>query len=93
MKNSNLTLSLSFLFLLAGNLRRKDSKILARLISNKGALKMTRPSFFLGGGYQPTLKLSGNPTFTFVVSLTHRMDFSVLAEFVLWDLSIVSSLS
>ena len=27
-----------------------------------------------GGGYHPTLKLSGFPTFTFIVSLTHRMD-------------------
>ena len=26
------------------------------------------------GGYHPTLKLSGIPTFTFIVSLTHRMD-------------------
>ena len=25
------------------------------------------------GGYHPTLKLSGIPTFTFIVSLTHRM--------------------
>ena len=38
-------------------------------------LKATRPSFFFwGGGYHPTLKLSGIPTFTFIVSLTHRMD-------------------
>ena len=36
------------------------------------ALKVTRPSFF--GAYHPTLKLSGIPTFTFSVSLTHRMD-------------------
>ena len=38
-------------------------------------LKVTRPSFFFwgGGGYHPTLKLSGIPTFTFIVSLTHRM--------------------
>ena len=35
-------------------------------------LKVTRPSFF--GGYHPTLKLSGIPTFTSIVSLTHRMD-------------------
>ena len=35
--------------------------------------KLTRPSFFLGG-YHPTLKLSGIPTFTFIVSLTNRMD-------------------
>ena len=34
--------------------------------------KVTRPSFF--GGYHPTLKLSGIPTFTFIVTLTHRMD-------------------
>ena len=34
-------------------------------------LKVTRPSFF--GGYHPTLKLSGIPAFTFIVSLTHRM--------------------
>ena len=26
------------------------------------------------GGYRPTLKLSGIPTFTFIESLTHRMD-------------------
>ena len=26
------------------------------------------------GGYHPTLKLSGIPTFTFIVSLTQRMD-------------------
>ena len=39
------------------------------------SIKVTRPSFFLGGGgYHPTLKLSGIPTFTFIVSLTHRMD-------------------
>ena len=31
--------------------------------------------FFLGGGgYHPTLKLSGIPAFTFIVSVTHRMD-------------------
>ena len=35
-------------------------------------VKVTRPSFL--GGYHPTLKLSGFPTFTFIVSLTHRMD-------------------
>ena len=35
-------------------------------------IKVTRPSFL--GGYHPTLKLSGIPTFTFIVSLTHRMD-------------------
>ena len=34
--------------------------------------KVTRPSFL--GGYHPTLKLSGIPTFTFIVSLTHRMN-------------------
>ena len=37
------------------------------------SLKVTRHSFF-GGGYHPTLKLSGIPIFTFIVSLTHRMD-------------------
>ena len=36
-------------------------------------VKVTRPSFCVGG-YHPTLKLSGIPTFTFIVSLTHRMD-------------------
>ena len=35
-------------------------------------IKVTRPSFL--GGYHPTLKLSGIPIFTFIVSLTHRMD-------------------
>ena len=49
------------------------------LSSIKTMLKVTRPSFFFvlflaGGGYHPTLKLSGIPTFTFIVSLTHRMD-------------------
>ena len=40
-----------------------------------GEFKVTRPSFFFGGGvYHPTLKLSGIPTITFIVSLTHRMD-------------------
>ena len=38
------------------------------------ALKVTRPSFFWGGGYHPPLKLSGIPTFTFIVNLTHRVD-------------------
>ena len=38
------------------------------------AIKVTRPSFFGGGGYHPALKLSGIPTFIFIVSLTHRMD-------------------
>ena len=38
----------------------------------KFLLKVTRPSFF--GGYHPTLKFSGIPIFTFIVSLTHRMD-------------------
>ena len=37
-----------------------------------GGFKVTRPSFF--GGYHPTLKLSGIPTFTFIVSLTHKID-------------------
>ena len=41
----------------------------------KYPLKVTRPSFFFwGGGYHPTLKLSGITTFTFIVSITHRMD-------------------
>ena len=35
-------------------------------------LKVTRPSF--SGEYHPTLKLSGIPTFTFIVSITHKMD-------------------
>ena len=37
-----------------------------------GLLKVTRPSFL--GGYHPTLKLSGNPSFTFILSQTHRMN-------------------
>ena len=39
-------------------------------------LKVTRPSFFFGGGGgdHPTLKLSDISTFTFIVSVTHRMD-------------------
>ena len=36
------------------------------------AFKVTRLSFF--GGYHPTLKLSGIPNFSFIVSLTNRMD-------------------
>ena len=32
--------------------------------------KVTRPSVFGGGGYHPTLKLSGIPTFTFIVKKT-----------------------
>ena len=36
-------------------------------------LKVTQPSFFWRG-YHPSLKLSGIPTFTFIVSLTQRMD-------------------
>ena len=40
------------------------------LVNN--VFKVTRPSFL--EGYHPTLKLSGIPTFTFIVSLTHRMD-------------------
>ena len=37
---------------------------------NNRHLKVTQHSFFLGGGgYHPTLKLSGIPTFTFIVSL------------------------
>ena len=36
------------------------------------ALRWLDPVFFWG--YHPTLKLSGIPTFTFIESLTHRMD-------------------
>ena len=35
-------------------------------------LRWLDPVFFRG--YHPTLKLYGIPTFTFIVSLTHRMD-------------------
>ena len=42
------------------------------IIRDKEAIKVTRPSFLRG--YHPTLKLSGIPTLTFIVSLTHRMD-------------------
>ena len=38
----------------------------------KSHLRWLDPLFL--GGYHPTLKLSGIPTFTFIVSLTHRMD-------------------
>ena len=49
------------------------------VVSERTIFKVTRPSFFFffffeGGGYHPTLKLSAIPTFTFIVSLTHRMD-------------------
>ena len=37
-----------------------------------GVLRWLDPVFL--AGYHPTLKLSGIPTFTFIVSLTHRMD-------------------
>ena len=41
----------------------------------KNMLRCLDPVFFFGGGgYHPFLKLSGIPTFTFIVSLTHRMD-------------------
>ena len=51
--------------------RRQILSIMADKVSFK-TLKVTRPSFF--GGYHPTLTLSGIPTFTFIASLTHRMD-------------------
>ena len=41
---------------------------------SRAVIKVTRTSFFFGGGDHPTLKLSGILTFTFIVSLTHRMD-------------------
>ena len=41
-------------------------------VGRVACIKVTRPSFF--GGYHPTLKLSGIPTFAFIVSLIHRMD-------------------
>ena len=45
------------------------------VVSERTIFKVTRPSFFGGeGGYHPTLKLSAIPTFTFIVSLTLRMD-------------------
>ena len=53
-----------------GICRERCLSLLEALVS----FKVTRPSFFGGGGYHPTLKLSGIPTFTFIVSLTHRMD-------------------
>ena len=40
-------------------------------------LRWLDPVFW--GGYHPTLKLSGIPTFTFIVSLTHRMDQSTIS--------------
>ena len=43
----------------------------AKLIVSS-VLRCLDPVFF--GGYHPTLKLSGIPTFTFIVSLTHRVD-------------------
>ena len=39
----------------------------------KSMSRLVHDKFFLGG-YHPTLKLSGIPTFTFIVSLTHGMD-------------------
>ena len=38
------------------------------LVTVKWTIKVTRPSFL--GGYYPTLKLYGIPTFTLIVSLT-----------------------
>ena len=51
--------------------RRQILSIMADKVSFK-TLKVTRSSFL--GGYHPTLTLSGIPTFTFIASLTHRMD-------------------
>ena len=54
-----------------------QARILLEKSNKSYQFKVTRPSFSFGGGgggYHPTLKLSGIPTFTFIVSLTHRMD-------------------
>ena len=57
------------------NCRSSDSRKIKRIQERalRAVFKVTRPRFF-GGGYHPTLKLSGIPTSTFIVSLTHRMD-------------------
>ena len=48
---------------------------LHQVVTDPIYLRWLDPVFFWGGGeYHPTLKLSGIPTFTFIVSLTHRMD-------------------
>ena len=64
----------------ARNARDSDWKVLwVFLCRNAGPLanacvrlRWLDPVFW--GGYHPTLKLSVIPTFTFIVSLTHRMD-------------------
>ena len=53
-------------------LKRQPSSGAHNLLVTSYHFKVTRPSFL--GEYHPILKLSGIPTFTFIVSLTHRMD-------------------
>ena len=56
-------------------LRARPDYKLTSLGASRGDILNLRwldPDFF--GGYHPSLKLSGIPTFTFIVSLTHRMD-------------------
>ena len=48
----------------------QDLKSILQQGKSLKGLMVTRPSFFGGG----TMKLSGISTFTFIVSLTHRMD-------------------
>ena len=61
----------------AKDAREHWAKRSKKRVFSPACLKVTRPSFFFfggGGGYHSTLKLSGIPTFTFIVSLTLRMD-------------------
>ena len=59
----------------AKDAREHWAKRSKKRVFSPACLKVTRPSFFFwGGGYHSTLKLSGIPTFTFIASLTHRMD-------------------
>ena len=46
--------------------------VICALLRKIKHLRWLDPVFL--GGYHPTLKLSGIPTFTFIVNLTHRMD-------------------
>ena len=78
----------SWVYLIKVGLVHSSTRITVLARRNKGCVTLRAhqnngPSFppwlrWLGpvfwGGYHPTLKLAGIPTFTLIVSLTHRMD-------------------
>ena len=53
------------------NTSKDTAIVIIIMLEHKQFLRRLDPVFL--GGYHPTLKLSGIPTFTFIVSLTHRM--------------------